>query len=242
MKIILCGYNWTGCKALDMLLRAGNEVFVYTHNNPPEVPSLIELCRKRSVSFSTANISTEPLPFNPDVICSVFYRFVIKVRVIESVGGRIFNLHPSLLPKYRGCSSITWALINGESETGFTYHYINEGLDTGPIILQKAVPIEDWDTQGTLYNRIMFKSMSCFLTVLEMVKSGYKGMLQDGESSYYPRGCPHNGVIDPGWSIDYIDRFIRAMNCPPLPVAKFNEREIFTIEDYFQEVKRLDNG
>jgi methionyl-tRNA formyltransferase len=240
MKIILCGYHWSGCKALDLLLRGGHEVFVYTHENPPEVPSLTELCRKRFVPFSTKNISAEPLPFHPDIICSVFYRFIIKVKVIECCGGKIFNLHPSLLPKYRGCSSITWALINGESETGFTYHYIDEGCDTGPMIIQKAVPIEDWDTQASLYNRVMFESMGYFQSVLEMVKSGSRGKPQEGESSYYPRGCPHKGIIDSSWEIDYVARFIRAMNYPPLPFANFNGREIRTIEDYLQELKRYD--
>ena len=87
---------------------------------------------------------------------------MIKQDVIDIVNGKIFNLHPALLPKYRGCSSVTWAMINGEKECGFTYHYIDKGCDTGKIILQKAIKIEDFDTQLTLYNRVMFESMDYF--------------------------------------------------------------------------------
>jgi methionyl-tRNA formyltransferase len=126
LKIILCGYNWTGCKALAYLIDAGHTVFVFTHKSPYYIPSLIDFCEEKEVAYSTKNISKTELPFKPDVSCSVFYRYIIKDWVIESCNGKIFNLHPSLLPDYKGCSSLTWALINGEKKTGFTYHYIDK--------------------------------------------------------------------------------------------------------------------
>ena len=135
MKIILCGYHWTGCKALQDILDLGHEVFVYTHENPYHIPSLIDLCIKKGVQFSILDISKSKLPFVPDVICSIFYRYIIREHIIRACGGRIFNLHPSLLPKYRGCSSLTWALINGEEFIGFTFHYITNKIDEGKILL-----------------------------------------------------------------------------------------------------------
>ena len=78
MKIILCGYHWTGCKALQLLLKMGHEVFVYTHENPYHIPSLVDLCEEKDVSYSLGNISKSKLPFEPDVICSIFYRYIIK--------------------------------------------------------------------------------------------------------------------------------------------------------------------
>lgn len=232
-KIVLCGYNWAGCKALDLLLRDKNQVFVFTHENPYYVNSLIELCKKRKVPFSTERIRFDILPFVPDVIASIYYRFVISREVIDACGGKIFNLHPSLLPRYRGCSSLTWAMINGEKTAGFTFHYITENVDGGKIILQKTVAIEDWDTQMTLYNRVMFEGMKHFTEVLQMVYRGDSGSEQKkGSRSYYKRGCPFDGKIDDQWSDEMIERFIRAMIFPPLPLAKYNDEFVKSFQDY----------
>uniref|UniRef100_C6E0L4 Formyl transferase domain protein n=1 Tax=Geobacter sp. (strain M21) TaxID=443144 RepID=C6E0L4_GEOSM len=232
MNIILCGYHWTGCKALDLLDKQGHNIFVFTHESPYYVPSLSALCIDRNIPFSYENISKAKLPFVPDVICSVYYRYIISTKVISCCDGKIFNLHPSILPKYRGCSSVTWAIINNEQETGFSYHYIDSGCDTGNIILQKPIKIENWDTQLSLFNRVMFHSMLFFDKALEMVVSGFEGIQQTGDSSFYKRGCPYNGVINGNWEIAYIERFIRAMYNPPYPPAIFNGKEIRTLEDY----------
>jgi methionyl-tRNA formyltransferase len=232
MKVILCGYNWAGCKALDILVSLEHDIFVFTHDGPYHVPSLIDLCRKVGVSYSIENISRSTLPFIPDVICSIYYRYIIKKPVIDICDGKIFNLHPSLLPKYRGCSSLTWALINGEPETGFSYHYIDEGCDTGNVLLQKKIKIEEWDTQQTLYMRTMFESMVHFSTVLKMVLNGEKGEPQTGEATYFPRECPFGGIIDANWDLLATERFIRAMNYPPYPPARFNDENIYTLEQF----------
>lgn len=233
MKVILCGYNWIGCKALSLLLEKGYEVFVYTHENPSYVNSLLELCEKYDVNFSTKKIKLKNLPFTPDMICSIYYRYIISENVIDAVKGKIFNLHPSLLPDYKGCSSLTWALINGEKEVGFSYHYINKGIDTGNIILQKKIKVEDWDTQINLYQRAMFEASKYFIEVFDKVNNGYAGEEQQAGGEYYKRGCPHDGKIDPSWEPNKIERFIRAMTYPPLPYAKLNDKEIKTMEEYY---------
>lgn len=232
MKIILCGYHWAGCKTLDLLLERGDQVYVFTHEAPSHVPSLQDYCRKRGVPFSLNNVSKSKLPFAPDVISSVYYRNIISQKVIDTCNGKIFNLHPSLLPKYRGCSSLTWSIVNGESESGFTYHYIDAGCDTGNIILQKKIKIEDYDTQLTLFNRVMFDGMESYLEALDMVENGFLGTPQVGEASYHRRGCPFNGEIDPSWDEVRIERFIRAMIAPPYPPATFKGIAVETFEAY----------
>ena len=231
MNIILCGYHWTGCQALKLLSsEKNNKIFVYTHKSPYYVPSLDKYCRRLSIEYSLSNISTSELPFKPDIVCSIYYRNIIQKHIIDACNGQIFNLHPSLLPKYRGCSSLTWAIINGDRETGFTYHYIDEGCDTGNIIMQKTVAIQDWDTQETLYLKVMFESMKYFQDVFDLVNKKFTGNTQEGESSYFPRGCPNNGLIDSQWDKDLKERFIRAMIYPPYPVARFGEKDIFDID------------
>src|SRR5260370_33187403 len=107
------------------------------------------------------SINQVPLPFAADIIASVYYRFIVKPHVIASVRGRIFNMHPSLLPRHRGCSSIPWALIEGDTVTGVTFHYIDEGIDTGKIILQAAVPSTSEDTQASLPPRCIPRAVRC---------------------------------------------------------------------------------
>jgi methionyl-tRNA formyltransferase len=241
VKVILCGYHWCGCKALKYLLDRNHEVFVYTHKNEWHIPSLMNYCKKTKTPCSTQSITHSDLPFVPDVICSVYYRNIIGEKVINACDGKIFNLHPSLLPKYRGCSSLTWAMVNGEQEAGFTYHYIDKGCDTGPILISKSVAIEEWDTQQTLYQRVMFEGISYFPDALDMVISGECGAPQGGESSSYPRQCPFNGEINSDWSEDDVERFIRAMIYPPYPPAKFAGCDVHTMEQYKELVSSHEN-
>lgn len=228
MKVILCGYHWTGCKALVQLLGRGYEVYVYTHKAEKCVPDLEGLCQKLSVPYSLEKISSENMPFKPDIICSIYYRYIIKQDVIDEANGKIFNLHPALLPKYRGCSSLTWAMINGEKECGFTFHYVDAGTDTGKIIVQKPVSIEPYDTQLTLYNRVMFTAMDSFLEAFDLVVDGFMGNEQQGEPTYYKRGCPLNGEINDNMTDEVKERFIRAMIYPPYPSAVYKGQIVET--------------
>lgn len=238
MKIILCGYHWAGCKALELLLKGGHQVFVFTHKMEKSVPDLEGLCVKRGVSYSLNKIDIESMPFIPDVICSVYYRYIIGKDVIDKVKGKIFNLHPSLLPKYRGCSSVTWAMINGENECGFTFHYIDANCDTGNIILQKTIPIESFDTQLTLYYKVMFYSMEYFDKVLDLVINGFIGEEQMGTPSYNKRGCPMDGLLTDDMSDEEAERFIRAMINPPYPLARYKGK---AIDNYLEYLRIKDN-
>ncbi|WP_027216016.1 formyltransferase family protein [Butyrivibrio fibrisolvens] len=238
MKVILCGYHWTGCKALELLLDEGHEVFVYTHKAENCVADLAGLCEKKRIKYSLEKIGINNMPFKPDIICSIYYRFIIDSEVIDYVNGKIFNLHPALLPKYRGCSSLTWAIINGEQKCGYTYHYIDAGCDTGDIILQKEIIIEDFDTQLTLYNRVMFEAMKDFIVVFKHVVANKPGIKQNGESSYYKRGCPFDGIITNEMDDKMKERFIRAMIYPPYPVAQYEGNDIRTFMEYQDLLKK----
>ena len=90
----------------------------------------------------------------PDVIVVVAYGQILTKKILELPPSGCLNIHPSLLPKYRGAAPIQWALINGESETGVTIMLLDEGEDTGDIISQKAVGILADETSITLHNRL----------------------------------------------------------------------------------------
>ncbi len=233
-KVILCGYNLIGCEVLNILQEKGFQIFVYTHKAPYHIPDLTSFCEKLNIEYSHEKISIDNLPFKPDVICSIYYRYIISKEIIDFCHGKIFNLHPSLLPNYRGCSSITWALVNGEEHTGYTYHYISPQLDKGSIILQKRILINSYDTQESLYNKVMLESKSDFLNVLMFVIQGRKGLKQNDGGKYYKRGVPYGGKISSDWDIKKVERFIRAMIHPPYPLSTFNGYPIENLNDYLR--------
>ncbi|HEX9148717.1 MAG TPA: phosphoribosylglycinamide formyltransferase, partial [Thermoanaerobaculia bacterium] len=91
----------------------------------------------------------------PDLICLAGYMRILSPQFVERWRGRILNIHPSLLPRYRGLSPQKRALEAGDHESGCTVHIVDEGTDTGPVVLQKRVPIEPGDTEETLSARIL---------------------------------------------------------------------------------------
>lgn len=90
----------------------------------------------------------------PDVVVCAGFMKILGQRVLERFEGRIINSHPALLPAFRGEDAVGKALRYGVKVTGCTIHFVDEGVDTGPIIAQEAVHVEDWDDQDTLHGRI----------------------------------------------------------------------------------------
>ncbi len=91
----------------------------------------------------------------PDLVCLAGYMRILSPAFVGRWRGRVLNIHPSLLPKYRGLSPQKRALEAGETESGCTVHLVDEGTDTGPVVLQKRVPVEPGDTEDTLSARIL---------------------------------------------------------------------------------------
>ena len=232
MNIILCGSNWIGCRALDHIGKIAANIFVYTHEEEYYIPSLSQYCTTRGVACTTEKISIKNLPFRPDLLISMYYKYIIPPEVLSQVEVGAFNCHPSLLPAYRGCSSITWAMINGEEYAGFSYHYMTPRVDQGKIIVQHKVELFPYENQINAYQRIMFAAADHFIEALNRVIERHEGYDQLGNSSWNRRGAPFSGIIDENWSDDKVKRFIRAMISPPLPLAKFKGISISSFEDY----------
>lgn len=234
LKLVLCGYERAGYAVLQHVLDRPDiaEVAVLTHEPPENDVDVRELAATRDLWWSTENVNDVRLPFRPDVIASVYYRYIVSDEVIASCDGRIFNAHPSLLPRHRGCSSVPWAIIEGDSVTGVTFHYIDSGIDTGPILLQAALQIRPDETQASLYERCMDSVARYWPAALELVRAGFPGVEQEGETCYHPRGAPNGGVIDEAWPPQTVERFIRAMTSSPLPPASFRGQPVRTLGDY----------
>ena len=106
---------------------------------------------------------------NADVAVIVAFRMLPKaVWSLPKQG--TFNLHASLLPKYRGAAPINWALVNGEKQTGVTTFFIDEKIDTGALLLQESIPIHKDDTAGSLHDRLAVLGSKLIVKTLEKLK------------------------------------------------------------------------
>lgn len=146
-------------------------------------------------------------------LLSISWKYKFSRKVISRFGNRAINLHPGLLPMYRGCFSTPWAIINGEEFSGYTYHVINENFDCGGILLQEKIKIHGKDTAHSLNYRIMQRALSKIGEVLDL--SGADGEEQFECGAYYKNEIPFGGKIQPDWSSQMIERFTRAMYFPP---------------------------
>lgn len=152
------------------------------------------------------------------VVCSFNYK-IPKV-LLEAVKDGFVNVHPSLLPKYRGPNPYTMTLLNGEKETGVTLHYMNEEFDTGEIIFQKKMKLSPLETMGTLFNRSNILALDMLVEVLKHYeKSSLPGFNQpEGEFEKGRVLSEHELFIDYKKSAREIDCLIRSLN--PFILAK----------------------
>jgi methionyl-tRNA formyltransferase len=155
---------------------------------------------------------------NPSVIVVAAYGQILPSEIIRLPGFGCINIHASLLPKYRGAAPINRAIINGEKKTGITTMLMDEGMDTGPILLQEEVEITPGDTAESLSRRLSIIGADLLIRTLKGLESGLiKPVPQAGEASYAPLLKKTDGLIDWSRSAEEISNFIRGMN--PWPGA-----------------------
>lgn len=109
---------------------------------------------------------------NPDVICVVAYGKIIPKQILEIPKYGCVNVHPSLLPKYRGPAPIQWAVLNGDEKTGVTTMYLNEQMDAGDVILQTETKIGKNETSGELWDRLSKLGAELLVKTLEQIENG----------------------------------------------------------------------
>lgn len=124
---------------------------------------------------------------HPDVIVVVAFGRILPKDILTIPGYGCINIHASLLPKYRGAAPIHRAVINGDKGTGVTTMYMDEGLDTGDMILCETVPIHDDDNVGAVHDRLAVLGAKLLIKTLGLIRCGHAPRLpQAGESSYAP--------------------------------------------------------
>jgi methionyl-tRNA formyltransferase len=160
------------------------------------------------------------LEWRPDVLVVVAYGLILPQAALELPPLGCLNIHASLLPRWRGAAPIQRAVLAGDRETGVTLMLMDAGLDTGPILLQEAVPIRATDTAGSLHERLSELGASTLLKALDALESGSltpRPQPDDGVT-YAAKISKSEAVIDWGQSAEQIARKVRAFN--PWPIAE----------------------
>jgi len=163
----------------------------------------------------------------PDLILVVAFKILPEeVYTIPKYGS--VNLHASLLPKFRGAAPINHALINGETETGVTTFFLKKKVDTGNIILQKRINIEEDDDAGTLHDKLSELGASCVLETVRVIEAGnvIPQIQNDSNASPAPKIFKENCMIDWNQNAGKIHNFIRGLSPYPAAFTFLNNRSV----------------
>lgn len=227
MKAIVFAYHDIGCAGLKALTEAGYDVqAVFTHTDDPGENNFFSSVARLGAELDLPVYAPEdvnhPLwvdrirELQPDLIFSFYYRHMLSDEILSlaPLGG--FNLHGSLLPRYRGRAPVNWALVNGETETGATLHKMVKRPDAGDIVGQQKVAIADNDTALTLHKKVLEAAQAVLKEQLPKLKNGTATFTKQDESqaSYFGRRTAADGEILWHKSAKEINNLVRAVTEP----------------------------
>jgi methionyl-tRNA formyltransferase len=216
-------------RCLRVLLDAGVQVpLAVTHRDDPAeriwFASVAELARSRGIELledpGTEKLALLLKAIEPDFIFSFYYRRMLPEFVLKMARRGAFNMHGSLLPKYRGRAPVNWAVLNGETETGATLHEMVAKPDAGRIVDQQRVPIGPDDLAVEVFRKVTDAAEVVLKRSLKGILSGTaKLQPQDlSRGSYFGGRRPEDGRIDWSKSAREIHNLVRAV-APPYPGA-----------------------
>ena len=166
----------------------------------------------------------------PDLFVVAAYGQILPKSVLDIPRQGAINVHASLLPKYRGAAPVAWAILKGEASTGVTIMKIDEGMDTGDILLQRDIPISEEETAETLHGKLASLGSQLLLEALAKIKKGEISPLQQdpSQATYAPSLRKEDGRIDWMREAKEIDRQVRAFNPWPGAYTLF-ERQLLKV-------------
>ncbi len=198
MRIVFFGTPDFAVPFLRALLQAGEEIVAVVtqvdkkrgRDRMPCSPPVKESAMRYGIRVVQSTNIEDPVFFKelsamkPEIIIVVAYGKILPLSIINLPPYGCVNVHASLLPKYRGAAPIQWALLNGEKKTGVTTMFMDEGLDTGPILLQEETEIADEDNAETLSEKLSNMGVSLLMeTVRGLKDSSLKPLPQVGTFS-----------------------------------------------------------
>lgn len=228
MRVAMFGYQTWGHRTLQALLGSGHDVaLVVTH---PKSEHAYERIWDDSVAGLAAEhgvpvllrarpddeLVTALKEAEPDIIVANNWRTWIPPEIFRLPRHGTLNVHDSLLPAYAGFSPLIWALINGEEEVGVTAHLMDEELDAGDILLQRAVRVGPSDTATDLFHRTVALIEPIVRDALTLIDTGRAVPIPQDRSraSFFHKRSPEDSRIDWTWPAEDIERLVRAQSDP----------------------------
>lgn len=228
---VVFAYHNVGYRCLSVLLAQGIDIkLLVTHqDNPNETiwfDSVAQLARWHDIPVITPDdpnaedVVQQVQKAQPDFIFSFYYRNMLKANLLAIPPRGAFNMHGSLLPKYRGRVPVNWAIINGETETGATLHVMNEKPDNGAIIDQQAIPILLDDTAKEVFDKVTVAAEMALHRCLPSLLDGTAILKQQdlSQGAYFGGRKAEDGRINWQQSALQIHNLVRAV-APPYPGA-----------------------
>lgn len=240
MKIIFMGTPDFSVGTLEALADAGHEiVLAVTQPDKPkgrgkemQYPPVKEAALKRGIPVFQPRKIREPecmeelARYQADVMVVVAFGQLLPAKILQMAPYGCINVHASLLPKYRGAAPIQWAVIDGEKVSGVTTMQMDEGLDTGDMLLKKEIPLEPDETGGSLHDKLAAAGAVLCVETLQRLAAGTLIPEKQGESpTAYARMLSRDmGKID--WAQDAvkIERLIRGLNPWPSACTVWDEK------------------
>jgi methionyl-tRNA formyltransferase len=232
LRIALLGQAAFAEKALEALVNHGDEiVHVFAPPDPPggKADPLAAKARAMNLPLSQPKSFKNDAAFeqfkslDADLAILAFVTLIVPERILYLPRHKSICFHPSLLPRHRGASGINWAIIEGDAETGVTWFWPDKGIDTGPILIQKRVPIADTDTVGSIYFNTLFPmGIDAMVEAVDLINTGRApAIVQDESKATYEPPCR-----DEHAKIDFAKPAREAFNlirgCDPQPGAYAN--------------------
>ena len=242
MRIVVNGQQAFGEAVLNALLERGEEVIaVYCEpDKPGRRPDPLKdaaLARDFPVyqpaSFKKPEAWNEFKALEPDLCVMAYVTRLVPEEFLNIPTRGTIQYHPSLLPLHRGPSSINWAIIHGDKKTGLSIFWPDNGLDTGPVLMQKEVEITDDDTLGSIYfDKLYPLGVQAMLESVELVKAGKAPKIPQDESQATYEGWCRKDDIEIDWSkpVSEVYNLIRGANPQPGAWTTF-KRETLQILD-----------
>jgi methionyl-tRNA formyltransferase len=230
-RAVVFAYHDVGVRCLKTLLSAKIEVplVVTVKDDPKEnrwFASVAETAEEYGLPVAMPDdandgeLAARLAQLRPDFIFSFYYRSMLGAALLRSAGRGAFNMHGSLLPKYRGRAPVNWAILNGEHETGATLHYMVERADAGDIVDQLAVPILVDDDAREVFAKVTTAAEIVLARSLPGLLAGdaprQPQRIEPGQ--YFGRRRPEDGRIDWSQPALSIHNLVRAV-APPFPGA-----------------------
>jgi methionyl-tRNA formyltransferase len=233
MRLVFMGTPDFAAASLEALLRSDNSVVgIVTQPDRPKgrghvlTPSPVKLLAQRAqIPVLQPHKMKDPeflhtlMGWNPDLIAVAAFGRILSPAILSLPPQGCINVHGSLLPKYRGAGPIQWAIINGETETGITTMLMDEGMDTGAMLLQEAIPITPDDTAGSLSPRLAELGSRLLIETIDRLKAGtlVPRPQDSSQATLAPLLKKEDGAID--WSLPAAVLANRIRGLSPWPGA-----------------------